>query len=123
MDPVITLCLATSALIHLLPLSGVLGAARLAALYGAEITDPTVLLAMRHRAVLFGVLGGLLIWAIFVPALRVPIMAGTAVADAAFAVLALRIKGTHPAMRKVLVADGISLVALAGAGAVMLGTP
>ena len=63
-------CLLLAALIHLLPVAGVLGAERLQALYGIPIGDPNLLLLMRHRAVLFGVVGVLLATAAFVPALR-----------------------------------------------------
>ena len=48
-------------IIHLLPLSGVLGVARLQALYDVTITDPNLEIVMRHRAVLFGILGAFLI--------------------------------------------------------------
>jgi hypothetical protein len=59
------------AIVNLLPLSGVLGAARLEALYGLPMQDPGLLLLMRHRAVLFGLVGGLILVAAFVPTLRV----------------------------------------------------
>ena len=49
--------LAVVAVIHLLPLSGVLGAGRLAALYGLPFDEPNLAILMRHRAVLFGLLG------------------------------------------------------------------
>jgi len=55
-----------AAVFHLLPLAGVLGAERLAALYGVRIADPALLLLMRHRALLFGVLGLLMLCAAFV---------------------------------------------------------
>ena len=58
------------ALVNLLPLSGVLGAARLEALYGMPFQDAGLLLLMRHRAVLFGLVGGLLLAAAFMPTLR-----------------------------------------------------
>ena len=51
------------ALIHFLPLVGVLGAAKLSFLYGISIQDPNVELLMRHRAVLFGLLGAFLAYA------------------------------------------------------------
>jgi hypothetical protein len=52
-------------IIHWLPLVGVFGGGRLAALYGVSIADPTVHMLMRHRAVLFGIVGGLLLLAAF----------------------------------------------------------
>ena len=47
--------------VHLLPLIGVLGAARLEQLYQVRIDDPNLLLLMRHRALMFGLLGALLL--------------------------------------------------------------
>ena len=44
-------------LIHLLPLSGVLSADQLASLYGLSFSEPNLAILMRHRAVLFGLLG------------------------------------------------------------------
>ena len=57
-------------IIHLLPLSGVLGAERLAALYGMPFAEPNLVLLMRHRAVLFGLLGLFLLFAAFKPAFQ-----------------------------------------------------
>lgn len=107
--------LGVSALIHILPLSGVLGRERLKALYGVAIDDPTTLLAMRHRAVLFGCLGAFLVAAIFVAELRIAAVVTVGLADLGFLVLALATPGKHPAMKKVVIADVVSLVVLAGA--------
>ena len=104
-----------AALIHLLPVSGVLGAGRLEVLYGVRIDDPNLLLAMRHRAVLFGLLGGLLGVAAFLPGLRGMALVAGLVADGAFVVLAAG-SPVNPAMRRVLVADVVSLVCLVAAG-------
>jgi hypothetical protein len=53
--------------IHLLPLTGVMGSARLVSLYGVPIEDPNVEILMRHRALLFSLLGGFMIYAAFKP--------------------------------------------------------
>lgn len=53
--------------IHLLPLSGVLGAERLGLLYGLQFHEPNLAILMRHRAVLFGLLGAFFIAAAFQP--------------------------------------------------------
>ena len=53
---------------HLLPLIGVRGTPRLLQLYGVHIEEPNLLLLMRHRALLFGLLGALLAAAAFKPA-------------------------------------------------------
>jgi len=58
------------ALVNLLPVSGILGAARLEALYGMPFEDAGLVLLMRHRAVLFGLVGGLLLAAAVRPTLR-----------------------------------------------------
>jgi hypothetical protein len=52
--------LLVAALIHLGPIVGVLGGSRLEGLYGVVIDDPSLEILMRHRAVLFGLLGAML---------------------------------------------------------------
>jgi hypothetical protein len=47
-------------LVNLMPAVGILGSARLEALYGLPLAGDDLLLLMRHRAALFGVLGALL---------------------------------------------------------------
>lgn len=72
---VIELALAASlvlaAVIHLIPASGLLSVQRLHALYGLNLDDPTLVLLLRHRALLFGLLGTFFLIAAFVPAWRV----------------------------------------------------
>lgn len=64
------LALVVSGLVHLLPTLGVQGAPQLARLYGVTLADPDVLLLLRHRAILFGVVGGLQLAAAASPPLR-----------------------------------------------------
>ena len=54
-------------IIHLTPALGVLGADRLQQLYGIAISDTDLLILMRHRAVLFGLLGLFFVVSAFKP--------------------------------------------------------
>ena len=49
------------AVINLLPVSGVVSSGRLRALYGVPVDEPNLLILLRHRAVLFAIVGGLLV--------------------------------------------------------------
>jgi hypothetical protein len=65
MPQLVSVTLVLVGLIHLLPLAGVLGPKRLHALYGLTLDETNLVILMRHRAVLFGLLGALMIEAAF----------------------------------------------------------
>jgi hypothetical protein len=66
------------AVIHLLPVTGVLGSDRRAALYGISLSEPNLTILMRHRAVLFGILGLVFVVAAFNASLQ-PVAFGAGV--------------------------------------------
>ncbi len=70
MRNLISAMLIVVAVIHLMPLSGVLGSERLSALYGIRLDEPNLAILMRHRAVLFGLLGVFLLYAASRPAFQ-----------------------------------------------------
>lgn len=106
-------CLWLAALIHLLPLAGVSGGSRLQALYGlAPIIDPGVDLLLRHRAVLFGVLGMGLVIASLRPDWRLPSIALVLLSDLAFLGLAWSTPTLPPALTRVVHFDLVAVVAL-----------
>lgn len=101
--------------IHLLPLPGVLGAGHLARLYGTVIEDPNLIILMRHRAVLFGLLGVLLIAAAFRTELRgIAYLAGFA-SVVSFLAIAWSVGGYGPPVARVVAADVGALVLLLAA--------
>jgi hypothetical protein len=105
------------ALIHALPLVGVLGAAKLTQLYGIDVQDPTLELLLRHRAVLFGLLAAFLAYAAIRPELhRLALVAGF-ISVASFLVLARLSSAINPELSTVVRADWLALMLLA-AGAV-----
>ncbi|MEJ2752041.1 MAG: phosphopantetheine adenylyltransferase [Chloroflexota bacterium] len=99
--------------IHLIPLSGVLGVGRLNVLYGTSISDPDLSILMRHRAVLFGLLGIFCIYAAFKPSLQFLALVAGAVSVFSFLYLALETGGYNDELRRVFLADIIAAVFLA----------
>lgn len=100
------------AILHLLPLSGVLGSDRLAALYGLTIDEPNLAILMRHRAVLFGLLGVFLLVAAFRPSLQGAAFVAGFVSVASFLGLAWSVGGYNAQLGRVVVADLAALVGL-----------
>ena len=98
-------------IIHLLPLGGVLGAERLAALYGLAFQEPNLLL-MRSRAVLFGLLGALLVYAALRPALQPLALGAGLISVLSFLALAWSSPGYNRALRRVVIADWLALACL-----------
>lgn len=115
MDKVVTGLLVLVGIIHLLPVSGVLGVERLAALYGVSLGDPNLEILMRHRAVLFGLLGLFLLYSAFQPALQTWAIIAGLVSVVSFIAIAWSVGGFNAPVRKVVIADLIAVVALLGA--------
>ena len=99
-------------IIHLLPLSGVLSVSRLQSLYGVIITDPNLEILMRHRAVLFGILGAFLIYAAFRPGLQLAALIASAVSVISFLVIAGMVGSYNTGIARVVTADIVAIVCL-----------
>jgi hypothetical protein len=111
------------ALLHALPLAGVLGAGRLSALYGIDVGDPNLALLMRHRAVLFGLLAALLALAACRPALHGLGLVAGLVSVGAFLLLAALEGPLNEAVITVVRLDVAALILLLAAGIVHLLPP
>lgn len=114
---VIVASLLVAAVIHLLPVSGVLGPERLTALYGIAFTDPDLLILMRHRAVLFGILGVFLAAAAFVPKWRTPAFCAGLVSLVSFLALAWSGGNYNAEIGRVVLVDIVALVCVVIGGA------
>jgi hypothetical protein len=100
------------ALIHALPIAGVLGATQLTRLYGIAVQEPNLELLLRHRAVLFGLLAAFLAYAAIRPELhRIALIAGF-VSVGSFLVLAQPASSLNPALTTVVRADWLALALL-----------
>ncbi|MFM7121043.1 MAG: phosphopantetheine adenylyltransferase [Gammaproteobacteria bacterium] len=117
---VLSALLIVSGIIHLLPLSGVAGSRSLSVLYGITVDEPNIAILMRHRAVLFGLLGLLLIWAAFDAGLQLPALALGLISVVSFLWLAQRTGGYNPQLRRVYQVDLLALFCLLAASLIWI---
>ncbi len=109
---VLQVSLLIAALIHIVPLVGVTGAARLDAMYDVAISDPSLELLMQHRAVLFGILGGFLLAAMFITAWQTPAIAAGLISVVSFLLLAYSAGLDNAQIARICAADWVALVCL-----------
>lgn len=108
--------LLVAALIHLLPVPGVMGGEQLAALYGLPFDEPNLAVLMRHRAVLFGLLGMFMVIAAFRPSWQPAAFAAGFASVVSFLALALSAGGYNAQVARVVAADWVAL------GCLLVGT-
>jgi hypothetical protein len=118
MRVVVTVLLLLAAAANLLPMLGVLSTARLEALYGVVIQDPNLAILMRHRAVLFGIVGALLLVAAFYPPARPLAIPAGLVSMLAFVAIAGAVGDYNPLLRRVVLVDVAASLALVAAALV-----
>jgi len=120
MEKVVAGLLLLVGIIHLLPVSGVLGVERLSALYGVSLGDPNLEILMRHRAVLFGLLGLFMVYAAFKPSLQPLAFLSGILSVGSFMAIAWSVGGYNEAIRKIVIADVVALIALCIAGVIYI---
>ncbi len=117
MNKLTTVLLLIAGVILFLPVTGILGAARLSSLYGLAFDEPNLLILMRHRAVLFGLIGGFICAAAFRPAWQPLAFTAGAVNIVSFLWLAWSVSHYNTALHRVVIADWIALACLLAAAA------
>lgn len=105
-----------AALINLLPVMGVMGAPQLERLYGVTIESSDMAVLMRHRAILFGIVGALLASAAFVPSFRWAGFSAGMLSMVSFLVFQALEGETNAELGRVALVDYVGIAALAIAG-------
>lgn len=99
-----------AAVIHLLPLAGLFSAENLQRLYGVAAADTDVLILLRHRAVLFGLLGAFIALAIFFPHWRWYAIGAGLISTVSFIVIARTTAPTYgEAIARVIAVDWVAI--------------
>ncbi|MDJ0879022.1 MAG: hypothetical protein QNI86_10450 [Halieaceae bacterium] len=112
MEKTITVLLILVGLINFLPVAGVLSADRIASAYMVEVAGPDLEILLRHRALLFGALGGFILYAAFTPMLQWPAMILAAVSMIGFLVLVWSVGNSNTSLIVVAMVDLVGIVLL-----------
>ena len=112
MQYVISASLLLAAVIHILPISGLFGLNRLEKLYGVAVTDKNTEILLRHRAVLFGLLGVFFALAAMFPVLRLFAFGAGLISTVSFLVVARIVGGYNRQLSRVVAADIIAIASL-----------
>lgn len=104
-------------LINLAPVAGVLGVEQLQSLYGQRFEGVDELLLLQHRAVLFGLLGTLLVVAAFRPRFRLLATIAGCVSMISYMILAMPLSSHTAEIQRVFWVDAAAVVLLALGGA------
>ncbi len=111
-DRIVSAALLLVALIHLLPAMGMLGADRLMTLYGIDASATNLEILLRHRAVLFAILGGYLAIAAFRPDWQASALVVAFLSVLSFLWLAASVGGYNAWIARVVRVDIVAFVAL-----------
>jgi hypothetical protein len=101
MQKLVLVALLASGLVHLVPTLGVLGPSQLQRLYGVAVAAPELVLLMRHRALLFGLIGALQLAALASPGLRLAALLVGLVSALGYVALAWPPSSVGPALARV----------------------
>ena len=109
-------------IINFLPVLGVASADRLAHAYGIDLFGNDLVILMRHRAILFGVLGGFILYSVVYPVHQWPAMIMAGVAMIGYVYLMFSVGGYNAELARVMLVDYVGIACLAGAMGIRLFT-
>ena len=110
-----TVLMVLASLINVTPVLGVFSVERMQALYGVALQDANLGILMRHRAVLFGIVGGIMIVSAFHPPLRPVAYAAGFVSMLSFLAIAWLAGGYNAEIQRICLIDLVGVAALLGA--------
>jgi hypothetical protein len=115
LDKTASILLFVVGVINVLPVLGVISATRLSQAYAIELNSNDLVILMRHRALLFGIVGGFILYAVFVPRYQAPAMVMAAVAMIGYVFFMWQEGDYNPALHKIMVIDFMGILCLVGA--------
>lgn len=102
-------------MINFLPVMGVFSLDRINQAYGLSVDDNNLAILLRHRALLFGLIGGFIIYSVFNPQYQIAAMIIAAASMLGYLVFFWSVGESNSALLKVAQIDMIGLVLLLAA--------
>ena len=115
MGKAISYCLVVVGLINFAPVMGVISAQKLESAYSVALAGNDLVILMRHRALLFGILGAFILYSAFNPFYQPAAMIMSGASMVGFALLVLGVGGYNEAVGKVLFIDVLGILFLLAA--------
>lgn len=108
-------CLVIVGVINTLPVIGMLGADRISAAYGITLASPDLEILLRHRALLFGIIGGFVLASIAIPPLRLAALILAGISMVGFLIISWQVGGANAELQRIAQIDIVGIAALVGA--------
>ncbi|MEO0368088.1 MAG: phosphopantetheine adenylyltransferase [Pseudomonadota bacterium] len=102
-------------LINFMPVIGVLSLDKINQAYGLNIVDDNLQILLRHRALLFGLIGGFVIYSVFQPQYQIAAIVLAAISMVGFLYFSWSVGGSSQALIKIAQIDLIGIVLLIAA--------
>jgi hypothetical protein len=100
-------------LINFVPLVGLFSVDQMQASYAITVTDPNLEILLRHRAVLFGIVGGYILIAAFRPAWQPTAIVFAGLSMMAFIILCLWVGDYSASIERIMMGDVAGTILLA----------
>ena len=113
MNLTISILLITVGLINFLPVIGIISAEKLSAAYAVELIGNDIVILMRHRALLFGLIGGFMLYSVWKPSSQSVAMVMAAISMLGFLFFVAAADHYNASITKIAIIDLIGLAGLA----------
>ena len=101
--------------INFIPVIGVLSLDKINQVYGLSVSDNNLAILLRHRALLFGLIGGFIIYSVFNPQYQIAAMMLAAISMLGYLIFFWSVGESNSALLKVAQIDIVGVVLLLAA--------
>jgi hypothetical protein len=112
MNEAIQVLLFIVGVINFLPVVGVISADKLSRAYQIELPGNDLIILLRHRAILFGVVGGFILYSVFQPMYQDAAMVMAAITMVGYLYIVWAVGGYNKAIFKVAMVDAVGIMCL-----------
>ena len=116
MTKTISILLFIVGVINFIPIVGILSAEKLSQTYGINVVGNDLIILLRHRALLFGILGGFILYSVFVPYYQPVAMVMGLISMLGYLYFAWAVGDYNASLYKVAIVDLVGLLCLIAAG-------